>query len=260
MAKQKYVATELTHFVGRGLTTMEEQFRLLVEIVRTGWLRPSYRGEFGAGTIMRVDPSKPLTSNECVRAAALCFCDIPFDDLGIHMEKYSPFGLAFGKRFMLSRGASPVFYVAKNAAVPTSPGIGPKTLGDKFQLLRDELAAICVSVDEYAYRRNPTGTSGLRFTSKLSSIGTPEELRMLGKLNAFASDLDQMVFAHLKSFDGLLAEDHLENFYMEREWRKMDGLAFRLEDVHRIILPLPFVSRLHREFPTYGGLINAQNP
>ncbi|MGI8961367.1 MAG: abortive infection system antitoxin AbiGi family protein [Bryobacteraceae bacterium] len=125
MAGQNYVSTELTHFVGRGFKTTEEQFRLLLEILRTGWLRPSYRGEFGAGTSMRTDSQKPLTSNECVRAAALCFCDIPFDHLAVHMAKYSAFGLAFSKRFLLARGASPVFYVAKNAAAPSSPGIGP---------------------------------------------------------------------------------------------------------------------------------------
>jgi hypothetical protein len=84
-------------------------------------------------------------------------------------------------------------------------------------------------------------------------------LKILGKLEAFASGLDQMVFAHLKSFDGLLSEDDLENFYMEREWRKMDGLAFRPEDVWPLILPLPFVSRIQREFPTYSGMINDQD-
>jgi len=256
MASQNYVSTELTHFVGRGLKTAEEQFTLLLEILRTGGLRPSYRGEFGAGITTRTDPKKPLTSNESVRAAALCFCDIPFDDLGTHMTKYSAFGLAFSKKFMLAQGASPVFYVAKNAAAPYSPGIGPRTLGEKFQLLRDDLASICARVNEYAYRNAPEATSALRFTYRLSPPGTPDELQILGKLNAFASDLDQMVFAHLKSFDGLLPDDHIDNFYMEREWRKMNGLAFRLENVKRIIVPVDFESRLRREFSQYTGLIN----
>ena len=65
-----------------------------------------------------------------------------------------------------------------------------------------------------------------------------------------------MVFAHLKSFDGLLPDDHIDNFYMEREWRKMNGLAFRLENVKRIIVPVDFESRLRREFSQYTGLIN----
>ena len=257
MASQNYVSTQLTHFVGRGLKTAEEQYTLVLEILRTGWLRPSYRGEFGAGTTMRTDPKKPLASNECVRAAALCFCDIPFDDLAIHMAKYSSFGLAFSKKFMLAQGASPVFYVAKNAAAPASPGIGPRTLGEKFQCLRDDLAGVCAKMHEYAYRNAPAATSALQFTCKLSPPGTPAELQILGKLNAFVSDLDQMVFAHLKSFNGLLSDDHIDNFYMEREWRKMDGLAFRPENVERIIVPIGFESRLRREFSQYTGLISA---
>jgi hypothetical protein len=256
MAGQKYVSDELTHFVGRGLSTREEQFRLLIEIVRTGSLRASYRVEFGAGCTMRVDPRKPLTSNESVRAVALCFCDVPYDDLGIHMAKYSGFGLAFSKRFMLSRGASPVFYVAKDAAPPPAPGRGPRTLGETFQLLRDELADIRLQMEQYADRENPSGASGVVVTYRLSPAGTPEIRRILGRLNAFASDLDQTVFARLKFFGGRLPEDHLENFYMEREWRKMDGLAFRLEDVQRVIVPLPFVSRFKQEFPDYVGIIN----
>ena len=60
MASQNHVSTELTHIVGRGLETAEEQFTLLLEILRTGWLGPSYRGEFGAGTTMRTDPRPRL--------------------------------------------------------------------------------------------------------------------------------------------------------------------------------------------------------
>jgi hypothetical protein len=257
MVSQNYVSEELTHFVGRGLATPDEQFQLLIEILRSGWIRASYRVEFGAGFTMMVDPRKPLTGNEAVRAVTTCFCDVPFDDLKIHMAKYSEFGLAFSKRFMLSRGASPVFYVAKDGAAPPAPGIGPRTLGEKFQLLRDELAALCFQMGQYADRESPSKASGIRVgPSKHVPAGTPEALSILGKLNAFAGDLDGMVFAHLKFFDGLLAEDHLDNFYMEREWRKMDGLAFRIEDVRRVIVPLPFVSRFRQEFPDYLGVIN----
>jgi hypothetical protein len=260
MAGQNYVSDELTHFVGRGLCPEkqcpEKQFQLFIEILRTGWLRASYRVEFGANVTVMADPRKPLTGNESVRAAALCFCDVPFNDLAIHMEKFSTFGLAFTKLFMMSRGASPVFYVAKNAAPPPAPGIGPRTLGEKFQLLRNELADLCWQMDQYVNRENPDSASGLRLTSKFSAAGTPEDLRILGKLHALASDLDQMVFAHLKFFDGRLAENHLDNFYMEREWRKIDGLAFRLDDVKRVVVPLPFVSRFKQEFPDYVGMIN----
>jgi hypothetical protein len=44
---------------------------------------------------------------------------IPDTDLAIHVRKYSPFGLAFKKEFLIARGACPlVFYVANES--PTS--------------------------------------------------------------------------------------------------------------------------------------------
>jgi len=253
MSGQEYVSDELTHFVGRGLKTEEEQFRLLMEILRTGWLRATYRVEFGAGFTMMTDPRKPLTSNETVRAAAVCFCDIPLDALKMHMAKYSRFGLAFAKQYMLSRGASPVFYVAADATAPVRPGIGPRTLGEEFNLLYRELGVFCCEMDEYAFARNPQETGGMRITFKLAPEGTPGELKILGKLHALLNDLDRMVFSRLKFFEGRLPADHKESYYMEREWRKMDGLGFQLQHVRRIILPQRFERRLRELLPAYAG-------
>ena len=41
----------------------------------------------------------------------VCFCDIPFDELGIHCTKYGRFGLAFDKSFMVGQGAASVMYL-----------------------------------------------------------------------------------------------------------------------------------------------------
>ena len=141
MAPQQYVSHELTHCVGRALPSAEERFRLLIHILETRWLQASYRVEFGAGSYLRADSTRRLSSNEAVRAATVCFCDIPVEDTGmrIHMAKYSQFGIAFDKSFLMRHGASPVFYVAANAAPPPSPGRGPRSLGEKFDALYEDL-------------------------------------------------------------------------------------------------------------------------
>jgi len=252
MCKVRYVSNELTHFVGRGLKTEEERFSLLVKILRTRWLRPSHREELGPGFTLMADTRKYLSSNEAVRAAAVCFCDIPADCLRIHMEKYGRFGLAFTKEYMLSRGASPVFYVAADAAPPAEPGIGPRTLGEKFDHLYAELQAVCFEMTEFARTRiGQTGSEMITF--KHSPEGTPDELRILGKLNAIEGDLDSMVFAHLKFFEGRLGEGDKDNYYMEREWRKVGGLAFALRDLHHVILPTSYKPRLKELLPDYSG-------
>lgn len=252
MCKATYVSNELTHFVGGGLKTEQEQFQLLVKILRTGWLRPSHREEFGAGFTLMADTRKCLSSNEEVRATAVCFCDIPADCLRIHMKKYGRFGLAFTKKYMLSRGASPVFYVAADAAPPPEPGVGPRTPGQKFDQLYAELQALCFEMTEFARTRIPqTGTEMITF--KHSPEGTPNELRILGKLNAIAHDLDSMVFAHLKFFRGRLGEGDKKNYYMEREWRKVGGLGFTLQDVYHVILPTSYKTRFKELVPDYTG-------
>jgi hypothetical protein len=251
MAPQQYVSDELTHFVGQALPGAEEQFRLLIHILETHSLQASYRVEFGAGSYLRADSSKKLSSNAAVRAATVCFCDIPVAYMAIHMNKYSRFGIAFDKRFLMRHGASPAFYVAANAAPPPSPGIGPRSLGEKFDALYQDLYTLIQGTDELVDSLSPRRSGGARFTFKFSPKGTPPELQVLGKLNAFASDLEAVLFAHLKFFDGRLPEDHIDNHYMEREWRKVDGLCFQWENVARIILPDRFVPLLHERLPDF---------
>ena len=246
---QEYVSEELTHFIGRSLASQDEQFKLLVHILRSRWLQASYRMEFGAGSYLRGDSSKQLSSNEAVRAATVCFCDIPVPSLDIHMRKYSQFGLAFSKRYLVRRGVSPVFYVAANAAPPPTPGIGPRSLGATFDELYKDLYTVMNQMNELVNQMS--GRAGQRVTFKLSPPGTPLQLQVLGKLNAFAGDLDKLLFAHLKFFDGTLPEEHIDNYYMEREWRKIDGLSFQWENITAVILPKRFVRLLREHLPEF---------
>jgi hypothetical protein len=107
---QRYVSNELTHFVGRSLQTADEQFRLLTaNILTSGKLGTLPDGSFQ----VCADGSTHPTSNEMVHYPMVCFCDIPVPDLTLHMEKYSRFGLALKKAFLIPKGARPVFYVPR---------------------------------------------------------------------------------------------------------------------------------------------------
>src|ERR1051326_2613582 len=111
---QRYVSKELTHFVGARLTTLDEQYSLLVKILRDGWLGPGekyYGGNVWYGPQMEKSPS----SNEFVEISNMgCFCDIPAVDFAIHMTKYSRFGLAFYKPTLISKGVRPIYYVPRD--------------------------------------------------------------------------------------------------------------------------------------------------
>jgi Putative abortive phage resistance protein AbiGi, antitoxin len=112
MGVQRYVANDLTHFVGRGMKE-EEQYELMLKIIREGWLThpphdPNKQMELSYGP-------EALLSADGYAVRCVCFCDIPLADLNLHMAKYSRFGLAFSKRTMAKKGASPVFYVANDS-------------------------------------------------------------------------------------------------------------------------------------------------
>jgi hypothetical protein len=92
---------------------------------------------------------------------------------------------------------------------------------------------------------------GLQFTFKHSPAGTTPELQILGKLRAFTAELESMLFARLKFFIVGLPDEHSDNYYMEREWRKVGDLVFQWDDIARVILPAAFVPRLADRLPDF---------
>jgi hypothetical protein len=234
MAEQSYVSDELTHFIGRALPTDEARFQLFLQIIEEGWLRASHREQLGPGVVSQGDGRKKLSSNEAVISTTLCFCDIPAKQLAIHIGKYGPFGIAFSKALLVRRGASPVFYIASNAANAEIAVGSPMTLGERFDQLYRDLAEVSAAFDAYVWERepeSPTRIPGLRITFGRSSNNTPPGQQALGKLHALESDLNKFVFSHIKFFTAELPHEHEENYYMEREWRKRDGLAFSANEV-----------------------------
>lgn len=132
MAEQRFMSSELAHFVGRGCQTEHKQFNLLVNIAREGWLKPRPDYEEFLGDLTVSPPENPLSSGELLPMSCVCFCDIPPADAPFHMGKYSRFGLAFSKQFLVSRGANPVHYIAAESRTvitdlthDTSVGWGP---------------------------------------------------------------------------------------------------------------------------------------
>jgi hypothetical protein len=240
MNTQSYVSDELTHFVGRA-NPNAERYALLLKILREGWLRASYREEFGPGFTMRSDGQKRLSTNEAIKCTMLCFCDIPPEQLTIHMEKYGSFGIAFFKKFLIRQGATPVHYVPRNARNRAIGIGGPQNVADRFDELRVELQRVRVDLEEYVTRVDGAPT----FLWKLSPPNTPDGHRLLGRFSALESEFEALVFGRIKFFTAGLPEDDSQNYYMEREWRLHDGLAFRLGDIARIYLPRNYCQKFH---------------
>lgn len=262
MGQQRYVSKELTHFVGRALPTDEERYALLLKILREGWLtHPPHDLTFSGN--LSVKRNAPVSSNEMYSPQVVCFCDIPVDDLSIHIEKYGPFGIAFSKAFLVERGANPVFYVATASRIHsliTSDLIAeitrdPRTFDhDKVRAALDQTiergAAFDRAVPEW-HRMVDLLHSLLMQTR--ATPGVPAEAQRLHDLTLF---MEFQIFSFIKFFDPGLDESHRENFYMEREWRVVGNVQFNLSDICRVLLPKEFGHILRADVPEYAGQVN----
>ena len=237
---QRYVSDELTHFVGRGRSE-EDQFDLLLHILQSGRLLPAPE-EGGVDGDLVIDLQAPVSGNEAYCPEAVCFCDIPVGDLDIHIRKYSAFGIAFRKPFVVERGATPMFYVAARSRTwaPSAPGEAPRPLAraDAF----DEQVRAYQRLRDEAHHRAATLPPG-------------PERDFHERFLRLAHFLDFEVLSFLKMFDYPTADEDPENYYMEREWRLLGPLEFSHPDVRRVILPESYAARFRKAFPDYAGQV-----
>jgi hypothetical protein len=178
----------------------------------------------------------------------VCFCDIPSGQLQIHTQKYGSFGIAFRKQFLVSKGATPVYYIPSNASNRTV-GIGPSTVAERFNDIRAQIQRVRNDLERYVNRID----GYTPYSSKLSSPSAPEGHQLRGRFSALEADLEEIVFGRMKFFKVGLPENDNENFYMEREWRLHDGLSFGLRDVARIFLPPDYCQQFRKDIPDYTG-------
>ena len=105
---QRYVSKELTHFVGQhrkrsdGGPDEEAQYGLLVRILKTGQLLFRASAPNAEPSIVVIE-NLSFSRRKMYNVDAVCFCDIPVDDMHVHMQKYSEFGVAFLKSTLVKR-------------------------------------------------------------------------------------------------------------------------------------------------------------
>lgn len=252
-SNQRYVSKELTHFVGRGWEP-EVQYQLLLTILRTGELRSDPNRTPGSPAVAWITLNGSFSERTMFHFPGVCFCDIPVADLPVHMEKYSSFGIAFSKAFLVKRGTSPVFYIAKDSEIDPS---GNVDAGIRQSSVTPYTRAVFFK--EMLESFHGSSIDLLRAVSTVadSDGSKARELAEIGKrLAQLKSYLDKYVFSYCVPFDSALDESHGEQFYMEREWRVLGDVRFSLADVERVIVPRSYGTRFRVDFPDYGGQVS----
>jgi len=269
---QRYVSDELTHFVGARLSTAEERYALLLDIFGAGLLKaPGLSDEAleqtpdGPRKTMRytitIGHDESLSSNRKYAASIVCFADIPVEDLPLHIRKYSEFGLAFSKRFLVAQGANPVFYIAASSSTNVRNPLANDPRNDEIvkslarqnnnrgyaaHYTRGELFDVAERIQSELLPLYPKWDPGARASVPAHLTPSHDLLREF---------LASYLFAYMKFFDPDLADDHPDNYYMEREWRVIVPVTFSPTDVTRILIPQAFAARLRVDLPAYTGQV-----
>jgi len=63
------------------------------------------------------------------------------------------------------------------------------------------------------------------------------------------------ILGFVKCFDDALPTEHPDNFYMEREWRRLGNLQFTTADVAGVYVPPKMVGQCRSDRPEYADRI-----
>lgn len=261
-----YTSNLLCHFVGRSKKTEDERFELLVTIIKGGRLIANLSSPDNLQYFFKPGANCENAGEVFSQCDCVCFCDIPNEALTIHTEKYSQFGMGFEKLYVAQRGAHPVMYVPQNFPIVERGDNGEKSKSSTPRMPQEY----------YPYLLSTT----ISLLTLLELSAVPEKLLMPQNgfdLKPYLSLLDSnvtsaflskqfhpMVFsiiqgvasqmAYVKLYDATLPDDHLDNYYMEREWRSLQNIEFGLNDIKTIYLPNEsYRERFLHEFPEFLG-------
>lgn len=237
-----YISDELFHLVGRGHPTDHEaNYETLLQILDSaGVSHPPHDRDWGAHRIT-INWDRNIFSEELIVPTVTCFCDIPYDALAIHMKKYGLFGLSFARQLLIKYGARPVIYM------PLQPSDPNRGFGTIFcETLLDDLEQIWRGFHEQLVEPVPE-----RRSRPLGTKPSSQNDAALAMDDAFT----QHFLAFIKPFNSELPDDHPDNFYLEREWRRFGNLRFQPRDVIRIMVSHDYVGRLQRERPVYSDKV-----
>lgn len=246
---QRYISKELTHIIGRELNNdKEKQYGLLNKILNEEWLKhfPYDLSKFGN---LEINSKVKMSENGMYTPDVICFCDIPIQDLSIHINKFkSSFGLSFNKSFIVENGGCPVFYIPKQSKVRSrlKEGFPNKDMlsiieKDGYSAIHDHIhKGICFDQAMLKYK-------------ELFFSNNPKEADNWQLMNEIFNFLNFHIFSLIKFYDSSLPDNDDVNYYFEREWRVIGHLKFKIKDIKTIFIPKEYAERFRKDFPDYLG-------
>jgi len=89
----------------------------------------------------------------------------------------------------------------------------------------------------------------------LGRIWGLEEREKIENYKEVRDFINYELLGHLKFYDLELSDENEKNYYLEREWRVLGQVNFKLSDIERIYIPKEFAENFREDFPEYCGQI-----
>lgn len=184
------------------------------------------------------DPSKRLVDGDLVAPELVCFCDIPDHALEVHVRKYGHFGLSLKREYLVRHGARPVTYFPYDPRDLMSV-YGITALSD----IEATIKGLREQIDDAGWkppRSRHLGEKPATMPDAVSLINSCVALHML---------------AYTKPFNAALSPDDSNNYYMEREWRRVGNMMFEPQHVEEVRVAAGFGAKVEAALPIYTGRI-----
>ena len=237
-SEHKHSTEELFHFVGfRDPNNREKNYKILGDILRERQLKRKWPGDPRAVSL-QFDPRESLKSGELMVSNVICFCDIRREDLEIHTSKYGEFGLSFFRGHLIRFGARPVMYI---------PCDFEDYLSHYGRTLINDILAVYESSNEVVLKELPEREHSRALGHRIQDRNDAME--------AMAGVYEKDFMAFVKAYDTTLSERALQNFFMEREWRRFGALDFEPQQVVSVVVAPGYLAQAKNDFPEYEDRI-----
>lgn len=241
----QYTSDTLHHFVGHAHPTDHQRnFDILTKILSAGWVsHPPHENNHGTVSYC-INLEGSLLTEDLILPTVTCYAEIPEKSLDIHIKKYGQFGISFRRDHLFFVGARPITYI------PTGPLDGVLSINGTM-ILKD-LEAVYRGFNKHVSSKHDNSQE--EWVRKRRSLGK-EPIDEPSAVEAMESIFEKYFLAFIKPFDSQLADDHGNNYYMEREWRKYGNLEFQPIDVVKVFVANGFKPQLKKILPDYVGKI-----
>jgi hypothetical protein len=242
----EYTSSELFHFVGRAdPNNHDRNFQTLKSVLESRCVTYSPNDLSWGPVRHEVNWERSLLDESLVIPTITCYADIPKESLKIHMKKYGYFGLSIDRGYLVENYVRPVTYI---------PIYTADMLGISGRTLLKDIEAVCKGYEKHL--RSNRSNEQRNNPRSLGSIPIDAD----ETIDALSGTLLKDFLGFIKPFNSELDIGHPDNFYLEREWRKLGNIKFDDNHVGTVVIEEHYKEKSLQIFPQFETKLMTVEP